>query len=594
MGVLEVGEPAAQRPVEVLDDAFEALAPRALRFGSDAVLQLVQTLLAYVTFAGLEPVAEELETLSRLPAVADVRLLGMQHEAVLVHPGAHGLEGGLRLLERPAQDHEIVRVPGHAVSALGDERIQRVQIGVGQQGADYGALRRALRRRPRLLTFEDVGLQPASDQIEHPAIADLRLDPRHQTIVGDRVEIALQVGVHHEGVAFLDQPIDLPQRVMASASRTEAVAPLAEPHLENRFDHEPDRLLDDAILDRRNAQRPRPAIALRDVDPLDGLWSVRARPQRRRQLGQILVRPNLEPFDALPIHARRAFVGPDFRPGRRQRIGREHLVHQCIPFAAFDAVDQRRQHAFRPNRRVGPRQVPCSPVALCSLIGTPGVVARFSHRASPFLPPFPKTGLCGPVLSRPVPCRLGRSSTMRVLTPARLAQRRTGLSAYFALPSEHPTPNHVMDPSVVLPVVSTHPSGLATQASPRMRRLADPPRRNGFVILQAVRSLPAALHLPLRATQLPSASCVTTSHRMDFHPPDKATSQTHSCSRTRASRTPRASEGFPRRVASAGLSTCAAASSPHGWIPAFAGMTRAYLVFLAFAEKWSSYIWSSP
>jgi hypothetical protein len=30
----------------------------------------------------------------------------------------------------------------------------------------------------------------------------------------------------------------------------------------------------------------------------------------------------------LPIHARRAFVGPDLRPGRRQRLGREHLIHQ--------------------------------------------------------------------------------------------------------------------------------------------------------------------------------------------------------------------------------------------------------------------------
>jgi hypothetical protein len=31
----------------------------------------------------------------------------------------------------------------------------------------------------------------------------------------------------------------------------------------------------------------------------------------------------------------------------------------------------------------------------------------------------------------------------------------------------------------------------------------------------------------IAATQLPSATCATTSHRTDFHPPDKATSQTH-------------------------------------------------------------------
>ena len=44
--------------------------------------------------------------------------------------------------------------------------------------------------------------------------------------------------------------------------------------------------------------------------------------------------------------------------------------------------------------------------------------------------------------------------------------RTAGLSAYSALSSEHPTPNHVMGPSIVFAVVSTHSAGLATQASP--------------------------------------------------------------------------------------------------------------------------------
>ena len=54
---------------------------------------------------------------------------------------------------------------------------------------------------------------------------------------------------------------------MASATRTEAVASFRKPVLEDRLDDEPDSLLDDAILDRWNAQRPRPAIAFRDVHP---------------------------------------------------------------------------------------------------------------------------------------------------------------------------------------------------------------------------------------------------------------------------------------------------------------------------------------
>ena len=150
---------------------------------------------------------------------------------------------------------------------------------------------------------------------------------------------------------------------------------------------------------------------------------------------------------ALPIHARRAFVGPDLRPGRRQRLGREHLIHQTEPFAAFDAVAQRRQHAFRPDRGFGPRKITLSLSALCSLVGTPdGLLPRTVHRASPFLPTFPRTGLCCPVLSRSVPSgrRPQRYYAGSDSCPART--RRAGLSASFVSPSEHPVPNHVVGP----------------------------------------------------------------------------------------------------------------------------------------------------
>src|ERR1700685_2226686 len=105
LGVLKITEPAAELPVEVRHDACEAVAARAFRLGPDGVLELSQALLAHVALAGFEPVAEELETLPRLPAVADMRLLGMQREAVSAHPSAYVFEGGFRLLARPAQDH---------------------------------------------------------------------------------------------------------------------------------------------------------------------------------------------------------------------------------------------------------------------------------------------------------------------------------------------------------------------------------------------------------------------------------------------------------------------------------------------------------
>ena len=60
----------------------------------------------------------------------------------------------------------------------------------------------------------------------------------------------------------------------------------------------------------------------------------------------------------------------------------------------------------------------------------------------------------------------------------------------------------------------------------------------------------------IAATQSPSATCATTSHRTDFHPPDKTASQTHSFPRNRESRLGHESGGCP-------------------WIPAFVGMTTA-------------------
>jgi hypothetical protein len=67
----------------------------------------------------------------------------------------------------------------------------------------------------------------------------------------------------------------------------------------------------------------------------------------------------------------------------------------------------------------------------------------------------------------------------------------------------------------------------------------------------------------IAATQLPSATCATTSHRTDFHPPDKATSQTHSFPRTRESRGPCRSRGLDLLAPMMGP-TCAAASWPRG------------------------------
>ena len=79
----------------------------------------------------------------------------------------------------------------------------------------------------------------------------------------------------------------------------------------------------------------------------------------------------------------------------------------------------------------------------------------------------------------------------------------------------------------------------------------------------------------IAATQLPSATCATTSHRTDFHPPDKATSQTHSFPRTRESR-----RSGRLQYHSFGSGDGPPLAPPHRgpWIPAFAGMSASEML----------------
>ena len=204
--------------------------------------------------------------------------------------------------------------------------------------------------------------------------------------------------------------------------------------------------------------------------------------------------PYREPLDRLPIHACGAFVRTDFHPCGRQRFGREHLVHQTEPFAAFDAVDQRRQHAFRPHQSFGPRDHGSGLCIVRSRLRHSRCVPCSSHgrHVSTFLPTLPRTGFA----SRTFHDRFGPDhiGTMRALTPAGLAHTR----------QVSPLPLHCR-PSIPIPTTSCASMSLCqshqrieigqmAQASPSFGKLAASPRRNGFVILRATRSPPVAPH----------------------------------------------------------------------------------------------------
>src|SRR5260370_39162054 len=92
MCVLNVAEPATQRPIEVGDDAREAVAARASRLHSDAVLETGHALLADQTSTGFEPIAHEVEAFPAIPAITDMRLLRRLKPAVVDDEGANLLQ----------------------------------------------------------------------------------------------------------------------------------------------------------------------------------------------------------------------------------------------------------------------------------------------------------------------------------------------------------------------------------------------------------------------------------------------------------------------------------------------------------------------
>ena len=272
-----------------------------------------------------------------------------------------------------------------------------MQVNVRQQRADDRPLRGASRRRPSLQSLNDVLMQPTRQKFQQATVADALLDPFFQPGVRNVVEVALQIGIHHMGVAFAQQRIDFPQRVLAASTGPKSIARRHKLLLEDRLDHPFDRRLDDSVLHGRDAQRACLAARLGNFHTSYRGCSIPPFFQIFRQFAQIPLSVSRKSLTALSIYSRRAFVGLDLLPGRRQRLRSIDFVDQTEPFVSFDAVIQRRQHALRPDRAVDPRPISGqigrglhSLCRHCRHFACPFALSVF--HASTFLPPFPRRG----------------------------------------------------------------------------------------------------------------------------------------------------------------------------------------------------------
>ena len=157
---------------------------------------------------------------------------------------------------------------------------------------------------------------------------------------------------------------------------------------------------------------------------------------------------------------------------------------------------------LRPDRSFHPRPArfctSCSPRGHCRCC----CLLLSSHRTSTFLPTFPRRGFAVRAFQGSSPLRYyaGSASCRALASP-------TGLSAYPALPSGHPIPNHVVRPNVALPVTSARPVGPCGPgfAINEQARRNTPPNRVRHPTGCPFASGCSPPHLA--ATQLPSATC---------------------------------------------------------------------------------------
>src|SRR4029077_6108065 len=169
-------------------------------------------------FVEMEP--EEVEAVA--PQVNHTGLPGMQGQLQSPQKPRDQIAHLLRRRTAAADHHEIVAVAielAEARMTITPPPIQRMEVDVGQQGADPPALGNATASLVPSPVNQDAGSQPLVDQFQHPAIADPPPHETSQNLVVPVIEEALDVRIDDPPIAnqcLLDRQYGLPRAALGS------------------------------------------------------------------------------------------------------------------------------------------------------------------------------------------------------------------------------------------------------------------------------------------------------------------------------------------------------------------------------------------
>ena len=194
--------------------------------------------------------------------------LELAHTLLQFRPEAFGivleLESGHDVVGEANGDHVAARPL--LTPCLGPEIEDVMEVDVGQQRRCASALRRTLLHDGSFPFFQHARAQPLLDETQDAPVRNAMLEEPDQPFVRKLVEKAAHVQVQnpvHPSLA--KSAVERIQRFMLVASRAEAVREAEEVRFVDGVQNLYHRALDDFVLQRRDPQRPLPAVGLGDV-----------------------------------------------------------------------------------------------------------------------------------------------------------------------------------------------------------------------------------------------------------------------------------------------------------------------------------------
>lgn len=113
----------------------------------------------------------------------------------------------------------------------------------------------------------DPRIQVGAYQPDNPCVIHALAQAVYQDVMVDPIEELLQVHVHHDTATGLHSPLGGQDRILRSAPRSETVAVLTEGRIKQRLQHLQQRLLDQPIRHRGDAQLALATVRFRDHYP---------------------------------------------------------------------------------------------------------------------------------------------------------------------------------------------------------------------------------------------------------------------------------------------------------------------------------------